>query len=250
MTITWFNLLQNTLPPFLYAYGHTSTGKSLVVQRAIESVEHVQYAAIHCIECLSPRFLYESVLEQLGSAERCDNANDFARHLKQLYDGRPICIVLDKAERMRDLSDGMLIPTLTKIPEFTGLNICIILISEIPFEKFRCGTGSLDPIHIFFPQYSKGNSITSTKHFTWIIIKFLNFVEEILDLLMKECPQPEHSSLYQTYLSMILGVFLVACRDFCELRYIAAQHWESFMEPIHSGEIDKNQAVKLWYRFW
>jgi origin recognition complex subunit 5 len=63
---------------------------------------------------------------------------------------------------------------------------------------------------------------------------------------MKECPQPEHSSLYQTYLSMILGVFLVACRDFCELRYIAAQHWEAFMEPIHSGEIDKTQSVKLW----
>ncbi|XP_046454958.1 origin recognition complex subunit 5-like [Daphnia pulex] len=218
-------LQSNALPPFLYVYGHTSTGKSLVVQRVIESVEHVQYAAIHCIECLSPRFLYESVLEQLGSQERCDNANEFARYLKQLGDTRPICIVLDKAERMRDLSDGMIIPTLTKIPEFTGLNICIIFISEIPFEKFRCGTGSLDPIQIFFPQYSK---------------------EEILDLLMKECRQPEHSSLYQTYLSMILGVFLVACRDFCELRYIAAQHWEAFMEPIHSGEIDKTQSVKLW----
>lgn len=45
---------------------------------------------------------------------------------------------------------------------------------------------------------------------------------------------------------MILGVFLVACRDFCELRYIASQHWNAFMEPITSGEIDKTQTVKLW----
>ncbi|KAI9553362.1 hypothetical protein GHT06_021262 [Daphnia sinensis] len=214
-----------TLPPFLYVYGHTSTGKSLVVQQVIQAIENIQYAAIQCIECLSPRFLYESVLEQLGWEDRCDSANDFARHLKQVYVGRPICIVLDKAERLRDLNDGMLIPTLTKIPEYTGLNICIMFISEIPFEKFRCGTGSPDPIHIFFPQYSK---------------------EEILDLLMKECPQPDNSSLYQTYLSMILGVFLVACRDYCELRYIASQHWDSFMEPINSGEIDKTQSVKLW----
>ncbi len=147
---------QAVLPPCLHVYGHTSTGKSLVVQRVIESIENVQYAAIHCIEVLNPRFLYESILDQLGSEERCDNANDFARYLRQVCDTRPVCIVLDKAERMRDLNDGMLIPTLAKIPEFTGLNICIILISEIPFEKFRCGTGSLEPINIFFPQYSKG----------------------------------------------------------------------------------------------
>lgn len=63
---------------------------------------------------------------------------------------------------------------------------------------------------------------------------------------MKECPDPESASLYKTYLSMILGVFLVACRDFCELRYIAAQHWDAFMEPINRGEIDRTQAVKLW----
>ena len=150
------DLMQAVLPPCLYVYGHTSTGKSLVVQRVIESIENVQYAAVHCIEVLTPRFLYESVLDQLGSEERCDNANDFARHLLKVCDNRPVCIVLDKAERMRDLNDGILIPTLTKIPEFTGLNICIILISEIPFEKFRCGTGSLEPIQIFFPQYGKG----------------------------------------------------------------------------------------------
>jgi origin recognition complex subunit 5 len=72
------------------------------------------------------------------------------------------------------------------------------------------------------------------------------FAEEIQELLMKECPNPEDTSLYQTYLSMILGVFLVACRDLCELRYIASQHWESFMEPIRSGEIDRSQPVKLW----
>lgn len=126
-----------------------------MIQRVLESLEHVQFAVIHSIECLSPRFLYESVLSQLGSEERCDNANDFAKHLARVCVG-PTCIVLDKAERMRDLNDGMLIPMLTKIPEFTGLNISIILVSEIPYEKFRSGTGGLEPIHIFFPQYTKG----------------------------------------------------------------------------------------------
>lgn len=63
---------------------------------------------------------------------------------------------------------------------------------------------------------------------------------------MKECPKDEDPILYQTYLSMILGVFMFACRDLCELRYIASQHWEPFIEPINCGEIEKNQTVKLW----
>lgn len=45
---------------------------------------------------------------------------------------------------------------------------------------------------------------------------------------------------------MILGVFLCACRDLCELRYIASQHWDSFMEPIVSNEIENTQTVRLW----
>lgn len=77
-----------------------------------------------------------------------------------------------------------------------------------------------------------------TKIFFW-------FAEEMQDLLMKEHPDQE-SLLYRTYLSMILGVFFFACRDLCELRYIAAQHWESFLEPIRSGEVDRSQPIKLW----
>ena len=65
-------------------------------------------------------------------------------------------------------------------------------------------------------------------------------------MLAKERPVDADPFLYQTYLSMILGVFLCACRDLCELRYIASQHWSSFMEPIERGEIEKTQTVKLW----
>ena len=66
------------------------------------------------------------------------------------------------------------------------------------------------------------------------------------DLLLRECPEDADPLLYKTYLSMILGVFLFACRDLCELRYIASQHWNSFMDPITNKEIESNQTVKLW----
>lgn len=112
MTETWVYaslFLQAVLPPCLFVYGHTSTGKSLVVSRVLEALEGIHYALVHSIEVLTPRSLFESVLEQLGSTEpRCENANDFARYLSQVYDGKPVCIVLDKAERLRDLNDGMM----------------------------------------------------------------------------------------------------------------------------------------------
>lgn len=102
-------------------------------------------------------------MEQLGIEERCENVNNFARHLAQVKDSRPICIVLDKAERLRDLGDGMIISTLVKLQEFTSLNIGIVLVSEIPYEKFRFGCGSLEPIQIFFAQYSKGKQLLTQK---------------------------------------------------------------------------------------
>jgi len=97
------------LPPCIFVYGHTSTGKSMVISRILENLNKIHFAVVHSIEILTPRSLYESVLEQLGSEDlRCDNPNDFARYLSRVYDGQPICIIVDKAERLRDLNDGMM----------------------------------------------------------------------------------------------------------------------------------------------
>ena len=122
----------------------------------LDSLDHVQFANVHCIECVSARLLYESVLTQLGIEEHCDNPNDFVHHLRIYHEKSSICIVLDKAERLRDLNDGALYQSLLKIQEFSRMNICLILVSELPYEKFRFGTGSLEPIMVFFPQYTKG----------------------------------------------------------------------------------------------
>lgn len=80
----------------------------MVLHKIMESLNTVWSAVVHCIECLTPRALFESILEQLGALERCDNANDFAHHLTKMCVGKPVCIVLDKAERLRDLNDGIM----------------------------------------------------------------------------------------------------------------------------------------------
>ena len=41
----------------------------------------------------------------------------------------------------------------------TGLNICVILVSEIVWEKYRFGTGFCEPLVVHFPDFSKGKTL-------------------------------------------------------------------------------------------
>jgi origin recognition complex subunit 5 len=36
------------------------------------------------------------------------------------------------------------------------LNVCVIMVSDIVWEKYRFGTGFCEPFVINFPDYSKG----------------------------------------------------------------------------------------------
>lgn len=35
-------------------------------------------------------------------------------------------------------------------------NVCVIMLSEIVWEKFQCGTGFQEPYVVHFPDYNKG----------------------------------------------------------------------------------------------
>lgn len=37
----------------------------------------------------------------------------------------------------------------------TGTNLCVILITQVPWEKFRRYPGITEPIQLYFPEYSK-----------------------------------------------------------------------------------------------
>lgn len=67
-------------------------------------------------------------------------------------------IVLDNAERLRTLPPNIL-PALLRISEIIKVPICPILISSIVWEKFRGGTGCLEPQLIHFPAYTKRTSL-------------------------------------------------------------------------------------------
>ena len=91
-----FLFLQANLPTFpsLFIYGHSATGKSLVVNSTLQTLQ-LPHALVNCVECQTQRNLCESALNQIAGVEpssennyevfsRCDNMNDFVRLLKGL----------------------------------------------------------------------------------------------------------------------------------------------------------------------
>ena len=173
------------------------------------------FALINCIECFTPRLLYESILLQLEHCDnsgdnfiypRCENMNAFIRLLKyqikeQEHGNETVYIVLDKAERLRDM-DAHVLPAFLRLQELTQCNICVVMISEIVWEKFRFGTGFCEPITVHFPDYSK---------------------HELLQIMSRDCPIDQPKEFYAAYCQLLLSVFYSVCRDLNELRHLVSQ---------------------------
>uniref|UniRef100_A0A0B7A6K7 Origin recognition complex subunit 5 n=1 Tax=Arion vulgaris TaxID=1028688 RepID=A0A0B7A6K7_9EUPU len=245
-----FGQQQNMTPGSLFIYGHTGTGKSLVLQTVLT---HYMLPHIHlnCIECSNPRFLFEHILNNLPLQEvtknesddpstlmgiesdddyiQCDNMTDFIKQLVSLVSDSPLknktlYIVLDKAERLRDTSANI-IPVILRLQELSGLNICTILVSEIVWEKFRYGTGFYEPYCLHFPDYSR---------------------QELMEIMCLDAPATCEKDLYSLYVNIVLSVFHMVCRDLRELRHIARLNYPYYIEPVENNQVKPSDTKKLW----
>ncbi|XP_005089925.1 origin recognition complex subunit 5 [Aplysia californica] len=242
--LSLFGQRQHMTPGALFVYGHTATGKSLVVQTLL-SYHKLPHILINCVECSSPRVLFEHILNNIPQNPdadipdcddddeeeyiQCDDMTSFVRQLTNIVSEKPfgeqtLYIVLDKAERLRD-SHIFMLPALLRLQELTGLNICTILISEIVWEKFRFGTGFNEPYCLHFPDYSR---------------------HELMEIMCLDSPSTCDKELYSMYINIVLSVFHMVCRDLRELRHLAKLNFPYFIEPVLSGEADATQTRKLW----
>uniref|UniRef100_A0A8C5MRB1 Origin recognition complex subunit 5 n=1 Tax=Leptobrachium leishanense TaxID=445787 RepID=A0A8C5MRB1_9ANUR len=199
--------------PSIFIYGHTGTGKTYVLQTLLNTLE-LPYALINCVECFSPRLIYEEILNKLhnhypapeneySSYERCDTFNDFVRMFKKAVVSEDLVketvyIVLDKAELLREM-DANLLPGFLRLQELTECNVTVLLLTEIVWETFRPNTGCLEPLSIYFADYSKA---------------------ELQKILSSDNPDEYSAEFYASYINILLGVFYTVCRDIKELRHL------------------------------
>lgn len=237
-------------PDCVYLFGCTSTGKSSIMSTLLKIV-NINHVIVNLIECYSAKILFEKILNSLVDNSldcetgqplfKCDNMMDFISTLRQMSREKDLSqtvIVLDKAERLRDM-DMNLFPAFVRFRELSGLNISCVMISELELNKLIPTFDISMPIEIYFPQYTK-------EQLNEIILHDLissRFSDEINVKLENE------KDFYRNYLNAFLSVFYRVCRDMCELRYLAKKNFSFYCKPVVTSQIHETDVARLWRNF-
>ncbi|XP_017667061.1 PREDICTED: origin recognition complex subunit 5 isoform X2 [Lepidothrix coronata] len=237
MLLSIFGERQQFSFPSIFIYGHTSSGKTYVMQTLLNTLQ-LPHVFVNCVECFTSRLLLEEILIQLQSCSSeteptspvpCDTFNDFVRLFKQALVSRELqdqtlYIVLDRAEQLREMEANIL-PAFLRLQELTDSNVTVVLLSEIVWELFRPNVGCFDPLTLYFPDYSIGH----------------------LQKILSQNHPPEYTAdFYAAYINILLGVFYMVCRDLKELRHLAALNFSKYCEPVVRGEANERDTRKLW----
>ena len=164
--------------------------------------------------------MFEAIFDSLEESDdiktqnkkRCDNFNDFLRCLKQTLCNSeiPLFIILDKAERLRNMESNLL-PAFLRLSELSRLNISVILVTEISLEKFMSGTLFPIPVQVHFNDYSQN---------------------ELIEIMSQDCPDGYTNDFYGTYCRLVVSVFYLACRDLSELRHLVSGTFLSLLKAV------------------
>ena len=113
-------------------------------------------------------------------------------------DDETFYLIFKKAERLRNMEYNLL-PGFMRLAELTGMNICVILVTEITAERFLSGASFVCSNVIHFSQYSQ---------------------KELIKIMLLDCPIGIDESIFETYCQLLISVFYLACRDLNELRHL------------------------------
>lgn len=246
-----FNLLgeaDECLPCSIYISGSMATGKSLCVNAVLQHLNY-KHVIVDCIECYSPKIMYETILYGLEEEEieiKCETLMDLTNSLNRLQDTnndyQPIIIVFDRAERLRNM-DHNIMSAFLRLRELCNLNICTIFITHSVYENFYFKMGVREPMKLFFPNYNK------EELFKIIFLQQKGFIRHLFttydvdENIKSELEKPE---LFANFLNAFLSVFYRPCRDLIELQHMACVNFTKYCEPIIQREIQPTDLTKLW----
>lgn len=248
-------------PNCLYLYGQKSVGKSMFLKKFLESAESlICSVVVHAAECYVNKILFEMIVNTFNDHElsevnnyapfsKIDSIEDFLLQLASMDPGQSYLIVIENAEKLRDM-DHNILPVFTKLQEFTGLNISCIFVSHIAFENF----GIAPMIKIRVPDYTKNDivAIFSSNYEHHQQSEIRKGIQKNPDTSEKEkgkqleIAEKLDQDFYKNYLNIFLNVFYKACRDISELQLISRKCYPSYYAPVISGEIKFNAVTNLW----
>ncbi|EAA04918.3 AGAP000978-PA [Anopheles gambiae str. PEST] len=245
-------------PPALYIYGQSSTGKGAILREVFRcrsaADESLRCAQLSAISCYTNKILFETIVRQLEGAElsqsnhysidcKLEYAKDFLAALRQRLDpARSYVIVVRHAERLRDMAHNLL-PLFLQLPEATGLNVSVVLVSSLPFEKFYTKAGLPPVVKLFVAEYTRADMQRILMNDYAPHVQGLGGQRSAPDQLWLAAITEE---FHRNYVSLFLGTFWKVCRDVKELRLVAAECFPAYCEPVRDGTIPAHDSMKLW----
>ena len=168
----------SSLPSSVFVFGAPQSGKSELVNAVLEGQGHNLTSAVTSCNrgAIHPKLIFEDILAQLEGHGQTRNPEkgyaapfkidlfaEFVAHLTsrageilKADKTRGLVIVLKNAEKLREL-DFNLLPGFLRLRDLAGgdLNVCVILISRVTWNKYQIPSDLTPPLPFFVPQYSK-----------------------------------------------------------------------------------------------
>lgn len=252
----------NVALPYIYVYGDNGTGKSSVISALMH---HIPSKTIHidCVECYTSKIIFETVLNGLfdhhltaannyASYAKCDNAREFVEALRKLDTTVSYVIVLDDAQRLRDL-EANVFTVFLRLRETTTLNICCLFVAALPLEKLYPTVGIPLPMVVHWPNYTQ-------KEILKILLgKFKQYKGDLsaiyvadANITFQEGRRREdiinglQIAFFENYLNLFLKSCFQRCRDLKQLHVLSRDCFKKYCEPIIDGTTEYTDVVALY----
>lgn len=250
-------------PQSIFVFGQSCTGKSQIIQSILRNAK-VDYAIVNCTECFSPKILFENIVDNLNNHNlseangfncfnKCDSMGDLVRELRNMPLDNSIVLVFENADYLRDLHANLL-PGLMRLQELSGRNVCSILVSQLPYEKFYPKTGLPELVRIKFPQYTANEVAQILQKDLANVKRFVHRSLERQSQLTVEQRKRYGATVdaldaefYANYMHAFLCVFFRACRNVSQLRMVAKECFVKYCEPIYEDPEAQQSVTKLWH---
>ena len=134
--------------------------------------------------------------------------------------------------------------------------MCVVIISNIVWDKFASGTGTHTPFLLHFPGYTRDQMLEimqrdhdSNPHRGVLVAQIVLYLDDVILTFIEDL---SFSDMFGKFGLLLWSVFQGACRDLNELRHLSILLFPIYLQPVISGwhfgrlQINRN---KIHYSF-
>lgn len=238
-------------PQSILVHGPPQSGKTTLVQDVIFDEAKIDGAAcvVSCVPgAIHSRLVLQEIVRSLAPddppeiATGVANLSDLVKFLKERFGdcnggGKGVIIALKNAERLRDM-DVNLLPGFLRMRELVRLPVCVLLIAKIAWSKFMVPSGLPRPVPLIVRQFTK-------EQMSKVIAEKLK-ERQARDDLDHEKDVEWEDEFFFNYASIVISMFIKACRTLPELEYLCQRHYAAFRDPVVRGDVEQHNVRALY----